>query len=154
MTDFDDVRRLQLDTDYMRYMGGPRSEAEVADHFDRNVAHWEEHGFGMWILRDRATGTLAGLAGLRHGEFEGAHETELGYGLVPELWGRGLATEAAAACVQLAENHLRPSSIVACASPENAASIRVMQKTGFTFDRDVMTPGGRGVLYRFPFPAR
>ncbi len=152
-TNLDDVRRLQRDAEYMRYEGGTRSEAQVADYLDRTVAHWNEHGFGTWILHDRTTGTLAGMGGLHHREFEGAHEVEVGYGLIPELWGLGLATEVATACLKFAHGHLRLPSVVACAGPENVASIRVMQKTGFTFDRDVVTPGGPGVLYRFRFEA-
>jgi RimJ/RimL family protein N-acetyltransferase len=149
MADLDDARRLQQDERYMRYMGGSRDEAGTVAWIHRQVAHWDDHGFGMWFLRDRVTGELAGGGGMRHSDYERIADVAIGYGLIPRLWGRGLATEIAEACLATAIEELSLTTVVAAAHPDNAASIRVLQKTGFVFERNLMTEDGPGVLYRW-----
>jgi RimJ/RimL family protein N-acetyltransferase len=55
----------------------------------------------------------------------------VGWGLDPEWWGRGLATEAGAACVRWAFDELGYERLVSICTPENVASRRVMEKLGF-----------------------
>lgn len=62
-----------------------------------------------------------------------APETEIGYGLVAEARGWGFATEAVRALVELAD--LEGVRVRASVEPENAASLRVLAKCGFTILR-------------------
>jgi RimJ/RimL family protein N-acetyltransferase len=80
---------------------------------------------------------------------DGVPETEVGYGLVADARGRGVATEALAAL--LAETDRSGVRIRASVEPENAASLRVLAKCGFT---EVRAPSENGelVLAR-PLPA-
>jgi RimJ/RimL family protein N-acetyltransferase len=87
-----DLRRTDQSKQFMAYLGGVRDEAGTERYLDWNLAHWLEHGFGLWMLRERETGVMAGLSVLRHLEVDGIDEVEIGYGLLPEFWGRGLAT--------------------------------------------------------------
>ena len=55
----------------------------------------------------------------------------LGYALAPEAWGKGVATQAAAAIVEAGFTLTRTIEILASARVENAASRRVLEKCGF-----------------------
>jgi RimJ/RimL family protein N-acetyltransferase len=66
-------------------------------------------------------------------ESRGADRLTLGYALAPEVWGRGLATEAAQAIVDLGFGLTLSVEAVASARVENAASRRVLEKCGFAF---------------------
>jgi RimJ/RimL family protein N-acetyltransferase len=132
----------------MATLGGTRDEAETAAYLERNLAHWTDRGFGIWILRERQSGAVVGRAGLRHLEVEGIDEVELGYALFPEYWGRGLATEIAHACVTLGREQLHLPSIVAIALPSNQASQRVMAKVGLAYEREVIYADLPHVLFR------
>jgi RimJ/RimL family protein N-acetyltransferase len=67
---------------------------------------------------------------------------------VPERWGEGLATELAQASIQSAFGPLGMRSIIAFTLPHNRASRRVMVKTGFEYERDIVHVGLPHVLYR------
>src|SRR5829696_3196155 len=63
-----------------------------------NQRLYRDHGFGLWLLTLRATGEFVGDCGLTPQQVNGVTELEVGYHLRGALQGRGLATEAAAAC--------------------------------------------------------
>lgn len=142
------LRRMDQDPRVMATLGGVRTEAETRGYLDRNLAHWAEHGFGVWVLREPGTEILMGRAGLRHVEVEGAHEVEIAYALRPEFWGRGLATDAARACVTIGREWLGAASLVGLVLPTNLASQRVLQKAALVKERAVIHRGVRHLLYR------
>ena len=132
----------------MALLGGVRDKAGTVAYLEMNVKHWADHGFGMWMLRDAATSAVIGRAILRHLDVEGVDEVEVGYGFMPEYWGRGLATEIAQACVRIGFDQLALASLVAITTRPNVASQRVMQKAGLAYDRDVVDAGVPHVLFR------
>jgi [ribosomal protein S5]-alanine N-acetyltransferase len=132
--------------------GLPPSEREVRDGLRAKIAHWERHGFGLWMARDRFTGEMVGRGGLQHTVVESTREIEVGWAIVPERWGQGLATELARAAVDVAAAPLHLGEIVAFTLPDNIASRRVMEKVGFTYERDVVHVGLPHVLYRRSLP--
>ena len=51
-----DLRLMDQDPVMMGHLGGPRDEAGTQAYLERNLAHWASYGFGLWILRDAASG--------------------------------------------------------------------------------------------------
>ncbi len=146
--DLDDFVRMHRDPRVMATLGGVRSAAETRGLVDRLVAHWEQYGFGWWVVRDLRTGRFAGRGGLRHVTVEGRDEVEVGYGLLPGFWGRGVATELARESVRVGFTVLQHSDLVSLTLPTNHASRRVMEKAGFRYERDVVYADLPHVLYR------
>jgi [ribosomal protein S5]-alanine N-acetyltransferase len=100
-------------------MSPPSSIAEVCAWFDAGIP------WGVW---ERATGALVGDCAL----FTNSNgEIELAYGFRRDRWGRGYASEAAAACVRHGFGNLGVHRIVADIDPTNTASRRVLEKLGF-----------------------
>ena len=139
---------MHADPVQMELLGGVRDEAQTTEYLEKNLAHWAEHGFGSWILRDAVSRRVVGRAILRHLDLDGVDEVEVGYSLDPEFWGRGLATEIAAACLAYGRDALRLESVVALTLPHNERSRGVLEKIGMTFDREVIHDGVPHVLYR------
>ena len=133
---------------FMARLGGVRDTAGTAAYLEMNLKHWADHGFGMWMLRDPATSAVIGRAILRHLDVEGADEVEVGYGFIPEYWGRGLATEIAEACIRIGFDQLAFETLVAITRPDNLASQHVMRKAGLVYERDILHAGVPHVLYR------
>ena len=106
--------------------------------FDHHLRHWDEHGFGLWLAEERATGVVAGWVGASHPDFvpELRDEIEIGWALRAPFHGRGLATEAAGAAIHAAFEHLAPARVVSLVGPGNDASVAVATRLG-------MRPGGR-----------
>ncbi len=91
-----------------------------------------DEGFARWGAFDRFTNEFLGWCGLRR---QPSGDVDLGYRYRRAVWGHGLATEAARACIDYAFTVLALPRIVASADRENFASIRVLEKLGFTFER-------------------
>lgn len=124
------VARVFGDPEVMRHVGdGSIPTAATIEATLREYAeHHARHGWSFWAVQERATGELIGDAGLWPLEGRGP-EVELGYTLGRHWWGRGYATEAARAVLDVARERRLPS-VVAVADPANPASINVLTKLG------------------------
>jgi len=138
--DLDTLARWHVDPELMRHMGKPSfTREEVEADFRRFEQHWEEHGFGLWAAEEKASGELVGRAGLAYHRVW-SNDPEVGW-LIDRPWqGRGLATDAGAACVEYALGELGFERVVSICTAENAASRRVMEKLGFRVWQDLYDP--------------
>jgi ribosomal-protein-alanine N-acetyltransferase len=130
------------------WLGGVPPRARMDERLLADLAHWNEHGFGDWALFERDSGEFVARGGLRRVEIVGRPEVELGYAIVPERWGQGLATELSEAAVRIGFDDVGLEEIVAFTLPHNLASRRVMEKVGFAYERDFEWADLPHVLYR------
>ena len=146
--DWREHRRLDGDPRVMATLGGVRPPERTREYVAAQVRHWAEHGFGWWSLRDLDSGAFVGRGGIRWIEVDGEGTVaEVGYALVPERWGEGLATEVAREAVRVGRDDLGLDRIVGLALPTNAASRRVLEKAGLEYSRDAVYKGFASVLY-------
>jgi RimJ/RimL family protein N-acetyltransferase len=147
----------------LRYLAPLTREASDA-MLDRIDAHFAEHGWGSWALEERASRTLIGLCGLSHMEVETffTPAVEIGWRLSTNWQGKGIAREAAEACLDFAFAVLRLDRVVSFTVPANRASWGLMERLGMErigeFDHPSLPPEHalcRQVLYeiRAPYPA-
>jgi len=132
--DLDDLSRIYADTEVMRYLSGhPLTREETAGWLDYFVAGWDDYGFGWWavVLKDREE--LIGHCGLQF--IHVTPEIEVTYGLAAAHWLKGLASEAARACLRYGFEQLKLGRIYALADPGNIGSHRVMERIGMKYDR-------------------
>lgn len=146
--DIDDMLGMHHDPQLAEAFGGEQADRTIAARVESLAAHWDQHGFGWWVLREPATGCLIGRGGLRRANVDGASEVELGYVLRPEFWNRGLATELSRVSVAQGFVRLGLSEIVGFARPANHGTRRVMEKTGMSYERDITHAGAPRALYR------
>lgn len=143
-----EIARMHEDASQMAFIGGVRSAEQTAAYMTRSLEHWETHGFGVWILRDRQTNDVAGRVLLRVMPLDGVDEIEVGYSFHAEFWGRGLAAEAAAAAMAHGRDALGFQHFVALTAPDHVISQRVLIKVGMHFDREIDRDGGQLALFR------
>lgn len=128
----------------------------------RARAHWEQHGYGQWVVEIPGEASFAGVVGLNTISYE-AHFTpavEAAWRFARDYWGRGYATEAARAALDHGFEKLALAEIVATTVPANQRSRRVMERLGMTrapeddFDVPHLPEGPlkRHVLYRLRSP--
>jgi [ribosomal protein S5]-alanine N-acetyltransferase len=146
--DWENFARIHQDPKVMATLGGLRPTEQIRTWFDRILARWDEHHFGWWMARDLESGAFAGRGGLSKVLIEGRDEVEVGYGFLPEFWGRGLATELARESVRVGFGVLGLPELVSFTQVTNLASRRVMKKAGFHYERDFVYAGLPHVLYR------
>ncbi len=146
--DFDVLSRMHQDPKVMATMGGVRSDEKTREYLRENLDHLDRHGYGLWMFRDRANAQFVGRGVLRNVHVGGHDEVEVGYALVADAWGKGLATEMAEALLTIAFKRLAMTDVVAFTQPTNRASRRIIEKLGMTFERDIVHEGLPHVLYR------
>lgn len=139
------LTELYANPDVTRFIGGAALDAEgTAARVLRFEAVWHTCGFGQSALPDRGTGVLLGCAGLH--PWPQSDEVELGYVLARHAQGRGLAGEAARACLDVASIQLGLDRLTAVIRPDNAPSRALTTRLGFRIHREDVTPSGVRVL--------
>ncbi|MEX0677794.1 MAG: GNAT family N-acetyltransferase [Pirellulales bacterium] len=130
LDDVDALHALWREPLVRRYLWDDRqvSRREAEELVRDFVATAGERGYYLWMLETRAHAELAGFAALR--EIPQTSEVELFYGLAPEFWGKGLATEAARAVLEYGFDALGLPRIWARTDRPNAASMRVAERLG------------------------
>lgn len=148
-SDLDDLYALHHDERVMASFGGvsDSQDDETREWLEAKLAHWREHGFGVWVFRDPG-GAFVGRCGIHRCVVVNRPEVELGYIVRSELWSQGYGTEMAEAVAAHAFSELGLEELVAFTAPGNRASRRVMEKAGFVYELTYVKGGSAGVLYR------
>jgi len=123
-------------------LGQGFTSQQTANFLTRQVATQDLHEVAPLAAEDRFTQRLLGYVGLGVPHFlpEILPAVEIGWRLDPLVWGRGLATEGAAAILKHAFAELNVEEVVSIYHPENGASGKVMMHLGMQFDRDTVDP--------------
>ena len=159
-----ETERLRLrapvasDTDaYMHFYQGPRSihvggpkDARAAwDLWASQFGHWAVRGYGMFVVTRKDSDAPLGIVG--HWFPETRPETEVGWVLFEaSVEGKGIAFEAAQACVAHGWNVLGWTRMVSYIDPDNQRSINLAKRLGATLDPEAAPakPGVPCVTYR------
>lgn len=148
------LRDLVADPQVQRFLGPP-AENPTADMFGRamrGAGSWQLYGYGMFMVWERASGAFIGQAGVFHtlrGFAKGLDDVpEAAWMLAHDYWGKGYATEAMVTALDWFDTHHGRSRIACMIEPENAASIRLANRLGFTrYDDHILSDGATVWLY-------
>lgn len=137
-------------TDRAQYVGGPKDERRGWEFFCTEIGHWAMRGFGMFVMTYHDDDTPLGIVG--HWYPQTWPEKEVGWVLFdPEHEGKGIAFEAATACIDYTWTTLKWDTIVSYIAYPNARSIALAERLGAVRDDDAETPG-KAYVYRHPRP--
>jgi RimJ/RimL family protein N-acetyltransferase len=155
LADLEESRPIFTDPEIMRYISGgvPRSDDQIREFIARQQNHLRQRGFCLWKLLLKPDARLVGFCGLQPLELDGAPEVEIGWRLMKDQWGRGLATEAARVALHHAVEYAHLVRVIAIAMPENRPSLRVMENLGMTYERATQKEGFAVVVYSRHFAA-
>lgn len=123
---------LRSDAEMMRFIREPQSRTESRNWLKLISSRWESERIGFCAVVEKASNRLIGWCGLW--QLTETGETEVGYAIAREFWGKGYATEAAEKFLEYGFGDLNLEKIVAVAREENSGSRRVMEKLGMKFD--------------------
>ena len=132
----------------MRYWNFPacKTEAETEPKLQYLAKTSSPYDYLAWAVADKRSDRCIGLVNYHHREARNA-KLEIGYILAPVQQGRGLMTEAVAALIAYCFDELAAHRIEALIHPDNAASIRLVERLGFLCEggplRDRWRVGGR-----------
>jgi RimJ/RimL family protein N-acetyltransferase len=130
------ILELVNDPDWLRFIGDKNVHTiadAVAYLANGPLKMYREHGFGLWCVVLRATGTPVGMCGLL--KRPTLPEVDIGFAFLASHRGYGYAHEAAAATVTHARRTLGLPRLAALTALENPRSIRLLEKLGLQFER-------------------
>jgi [ribosomal protein S5]-alanine N-acetyltransferase len=139
---------MHRDLGVMKTLGGVRSEEETKRWLYANLDHWNLHGFGLWMFRQRTDEAFVGRCGLRRVQLAIGNEVELAYALMTQYWSKGLATEMAKAVIAIGFEQLELGNLIALVDAENAASRRLAERLDFHFEQKTAWKSLPTMLYR------
>lgn len=126
--DLDAWAAMMADAEAARFIGGVASRSVTWRAMMSMIGAWHAQGFAMFSVYEIATARWVGRVGPWMPD--GWPGTEVGWGIARECWGRGYATEAAAAAIDWAFDHLDWTEVIHCIDPANLASQGVARKLG------------------------
>jgi RimJ/RimL family protein N-acetyltransferase len=147
LDDLDALALMVADEEQMRFYPATRTRDEARAWIGRNLAVYEELGFGTWFIESRATAEFLGYCGIRPLVLEGVSHTEIGWHTRKTSWGRGIATEAALAVHEAAFAEFALPRLLAMIPPDHLASRRVAEKIGMREDDEIVFDGALYMTY-------
>jgi len=128
--------RYSSDPDVTRYLGWPTHQhiTDTETFIGFSASQWEREGMGAYLIRSRGDSRLLGSTGLGlAGQPPEHHRAITGYVLAKDAWGRGYATEALRAMIEVARG-IGIVSLSALCHPDHQASVHVLEKCEFARD--------------------
>jgi ribosomal-protein-alanine N-acetyltransferase len=145
--DTDDLAALYSDPEVMRYFEGVRTRDQAAAQIETSLRMYDEIGYYFWATIHKEDDRFIGRCGLLPQTIEGNAEVEVAYMLSSKFWHRGLGTEAASGVKEHAFSTHKLSRLISLIDPRNKASIRVAEKNGMHFVKNVRHDGFMDRMY-------
>ena len=129
--------KMNLDPEITRFTndGGIKTKTEIYQTIKENVlGDYKKHGFGRFAVILKKENKFIGFSGIKY--LPEYNLVDIGFRFIKEYWGTGIATESGKASLKFAFTNLKLKKVYGFVLPENKASIRVLEKLKFTFEKD------------------
>ncbi|MDP9004540.1 MAG: GNAT family N-acetyltransferase [Verrucomicrobiota bacterium] len=130
------ILRLVNDPAWLRFIDdkGIHTVEDARNYIETGpVAMYRRLGFGLYLVELKERSEPMGICGLI--KRDALEEVDVGFALLPGFWGKGYAYESATAVMEYGRRTFELSRLLAITSPDNEASIRLLEKLGFHFER-------------------
>ena len=134
--DADFILELLNEPSFLRYIGdkGVRTREDACRYILAGpMASYDRFGFGLYRVQRKDSGEPIGICGLL--KRESLEDVDVGFALLPRFRASGFAFESASAVLAHGRQTWGLKRILAITSPDNDASVRLLAKLGFRFER-------------------
>lgn len=147
-TDFEVYAKYYSNESLAKYVGGRIGKEMAWRKMASLIGHWYLMGFGYWAVEEKESKNFVGCVGLW--KSEPWPEVELGYWILPKMYGKGYATEAGIASKNFAFEELGLSALVSYIAPDNEPSKRTAVKIGAAYETTIdLLNFGPHCVYRY-----
>jgi len=137
--DRESLADILSDKEVMYYsFKGVCTPVEIENYIVDCQTNYKTNGFGQWAVIDKLHQKLIGLCGINNdfnGDFSIKH---VNYRFAVNFWGKGFATEALSAVIEVAKYRFSLEELYALIEPENKASVIIAANQGFQFDKEAL----------------
>ena len=130
---------IESDPEVRKYIldGSILNREQSLAYIDQNIDSYAKFNFGRYTLREKKSLRLIGMCGFLKTEMG----IDFGYRLSKDIWGCGLGFEAANAVLNYGVDSIGLKHCVAGVMPGNSASIKILDRLGFVYQKDVIFDG-------------
>ena len=146
--DLDFLAAMLADPDVSHHYDRRFSREAADDWLHRQLERYHTDGHGLWLAVEKATGLPVGQVGLMMQTVQGKRRPEIGWLLDRRHWGKGYATEAAAAVRDAAFSRWNYPEVISLIRPANTASQKVAERIGMTVAEKAWWNGAEHIVYR------
>lgn len=136
----DDLVRLNglyKDPQVIKYKGTLNySKDRVKNILEAFIRHQTSFGYSMWAIYNKKDGQFMGRAGLIH--LGKSQQVDLSYAFHKRFWKQGYGNEIAKSVVEWGFSNLEADFLTAFVHPKNFASVKILERIGFIFERNKM----------------
>ena len=134
--------RIFCDAEVMRFSDGIQTKEWVHAWLHKCLERYQTWGFSPYAVVEQSSQNVIGYCGLfSFPDINGQPEVEIGYRMARSAWGKGYATEAVCTVRDFAFATLGIKRLIAMIDPSNVASIRVAEKIGMHYEKDILFDG-------------
>jgi len=138
--------KMNSNPNVLQYTGdAPFKSTTATESFIKNYNHYESYNMGRWAVCGKKQGEFLGWCGLKYHPEE--DYIDIGYRFSEKHWNKGFATEATKGVLSYAFNVLRIQDIYAYVDKRNHGSMKVAEKSGLTFLKEVLHEGNPTNIY-------
>jgi len=152
LDDIDPLLAILGDAETMRWYPKPYDRHGVVEWIEWARVGYEDNGFGLLAVEERATGEFLGDCGPTEQPVDDDLHVELGWHIRRDRWGEGIAAEAGAASRDWAFGTLGIDHLISLIRPENRQSWRVAEKLGMWVWKETEHAGLPHLVYRVDRP--
>jgi RimJ/RimL family protein N-acetyltransferase len=145
--DLEDLASILTDAETMQYYARPFTREEAMQWINQNLERYAQDGFGLFAVVSKETAEFLGDCGPVRRLVDGRDEVEIGWQVKRSRWRQGIASEAGAACRDLAFGPLGLDRVISLIRPENVPSRGVAEKIGMTIEKEIDYKGYQHYVY-------
>jgi len=149
--DTDFIIKLLNSPGWLKFIGdrNVRTEEQAKEYLlNGPIKSYHENGFGLYLVELKHNKTSIGMCGLLKREY--LEHPDIGFALIPEEAGKGYAFEIAKATLDYAKDTLKIPHVMAMTMPSNKSSVRLLERIGLKFLKNISSPtnGEELLLFR------
>lgn len=143
----EELHQIWINSEVRKYLWDdiiiPKTQTEKIIY--QSVTAFKDRQYGLWVARLINEQEIIGFTG--YWQFFDPPQTQLLYGLLPEYWGQGLATEISQAMVDYGFQEYSFKTINASTDLENNSSIAVLERLGMKYIKQENIEGKETTFY-------
>ncbi len=147
--DVHDLSKVLADPTVMKYSTvGVHSQEQIIEYINNCQNQYDVNGYGHWAIYDSTNSEFIGVCGLNKHEVDSEEVVHINYRLAANHQGQGYAIESTLGVLDFARNSLKLKYVHALIESENLSSVKVVNRTGFTFIKSSNFRGFKVDIYQ------
>ncbi len=141
------IQELLNTPGWLKYIGTRAIDTteDAVNYIENRIQKsYTESGFGFYIIELKSNCAKVGMCGLV--KRESLDDIDIGFALLPQFEGNGYAFEASEGVMKFAKDNLNLKRIAAITVPYNTPSIKLLEKLGMKFEKEINLPGNPETL--------